>query len=161
MQFMEAILNEFLKAVLAAAIPILAGYLVAFIQSKSKALMTSTNSAIMKDLIAGVDKIVVDAVSCTDQTFVDDLKKAGKFDAAAAKEAFEKSKDAILKVLPQNTKDALALLYSDVDAWLDAKIESTVKNVKTTNVSADQAAPITSVESSDTTEATKAAGTSA
>jgi hypothetical protein len=128
---MNDILSELLKAVLTVVIPILAGYLVTLIQGKSKSIMAGANSTIAKDLVTGAEKIIVDAVQATNQTFVDELKKAGKFDAAAAEEAFKRTKDAVLKILPQSTKDALSVLYGDVDAWLSAQIESTVKAVKT------------------------------
>lgn len=142
---MNDILSELLKAVLTVVIPILAGYLVTFIQGKSKSIMAGANSTIAKDLVTGAEKIIVDAVQATNQTFVDELKKSGKFDAAAAEEAFKRTKDAVLKILPQSTKDALSVLYGDVDAWLDAQVESTVKAVKT-------AAPITADKAVETTE---------
>ena len=106
---MNDILSELLKAVLTVVIPILAGYLVTFIQGKSKSIMAGANSTIAKDLVTGAEKIIVDAVQATNQTFVDELKKAGKFDAAAAEEAFKRTKDAVLKILPQSTKDALSV----------------------------------------------------
>jgi len=142
---MNDILSELLKAVLTVVIPILAGYLVTFIQGKSKSIVAGANSTIAKDLVTGAEKIIVDAVQATNQTFVDELKKAGKFDAAAAEEAFKRTKDAVLKILPQSTKDALSVLYGDVDAWLDAQVESTVKAVKT-------AAPVTADKAVETTE---------
>jgi hypothetical protein len=151
----ETVLNEILKAVLAAAIPILAGYLVTFIQNKSKQAAAGTNSVIVKDLISGAEKIVTDAVTATNQTFVDSLKESGKFDEAAAKAAFEKSKDAILKILPQTTKDALTVLYGDVDTWLTAKIESTVKAQKSEIKFEDVTGEILSTASNDTANATK------
>ena len=151
----ETVLNEILKAVLTAAIPILSAYLLNLIQSKSREAQAGTNSVIVKDLIAGAEKIVTDAVTATNQTLVDDLKKDGKFDAAAAKEAFQNTKDAILKILPQTTRDALAVFYGDVDAWLDSKIESTVKAAKTEIKSGDVTGTISGATSNDTPGATK------
>lgn len=157
----STVLNGLFKAVLTVAIPIISAYLVGLIENKSKAVQSSTGSAIIKDLVASAEKIVTDAVTATNQTLVDDLKKNGKFDEAAAKAAFEQTKAAILKILPEDTKNALATLYGDVDAWLTSKIESTVKNVKTTIVSADNTVSNSSAESSDTTDITKAPATSA
>lgn len=154
-------LNELFKAVLTVAVPIISAYLVGLIQSKSKAAQAGTNSVIVQDLISGAEKTVTDVVTATNQTLVDDLKKDGKFDETAAKEAFQNAKDAILKILPQTTKDALAVLYGDVDAWLDSKIEATVKNVKATTVSADNTALHLSAESNNATDTTRAAETSA
>lgn len=122
----ETILNEVLKAVLAAAIPILAGYLVTFIQSKCAVAKAQANSQLAKDFICQTEGIILSAVQTTNQTFVDDLKKAGKFDDAAAKEAFQRTKDSILKVLPAEAKSALTALYGDLNKWLDMQIESTV-----------------------------------
>lgn len=152
---MEDLLNELLKAVLIAAIPILSAYLTALVQSKSKEAQAGTNSVIVQDLISGAEKIVTDVVTATNQTFVDNLKQEGKFDEAAAKDAFQKSKDAILKILPQTTKDALTVLYGDVDTWLTAKIESTVKAQKSEIKFEDVTGEILSTASNDTANATK------
>lgn len=157
----STVLNELFKAVLTVAIPIISAYLVGLIENKSKAVQSSTGSAIIKDLVASAEKIVTDAVTATNQTLVDGLKKDGKFDEAAAKQAFEQTKATILKILPEDTKNALATLYGDVDAWLTSKIESTVKTVKTVNVHAGNSATNVVADDKVIAEAAKAAGTSA
>ena len=44
-----------------------------------------------RDIIYGLENIVTKAVVTTNQTFVDNLKKQGKFDEEAMKEAFNRT----------------------------------------------------------------------
>ena len=80
--------------------------------------------------MADIEDIILTAVDTTSQTFVESLKEAGKFDEAAQKEAFQKSKDTILRLLNNESKELLVTLYNDLDTWLDSKIEATVKASK-------------------------------
>lgn len=73
---------------------------------------------------------IADCVQATNQTFVDVLKKEGKFDAEAAKTAFILCKDEVLKILNERTKQAIIDSCGDLETWINAKIESTVLKQK-------------------------------
>lgn len=72
-------------------------------------------------------KAVSASVAATAQTYVDELKKSGSFDAAAQKNAFEKAKAAALSMLSESAKKALTEMYGNLNAYLDAEIESAVR----------------------------------
>lgn len=65
-------------------------------------------------------------VIATNQTYVESLKKQGKFDVEAQKQAFERTTQAVLTILSQEAKDYLANIYGDLDKYISEKIEASV-----------------------------------
>lgn len=76
------------------------------------------------------EKIVVDCVMSTNQTYVDSLKNNGAFDKEAWTTAFEKSKNKVLKLLSDAQKDVIIEIYGDLDTWVNTQIEAKVKELK-------------------------------
>lgn len=70
------------------------------------------------------------AVEYVNQTFVDSLKAAGKFDEEAKMAAFVLAKDAALLSLSASAQKWLARGFADVDEWFTIQIESAVKGAK-------------------------------
>lgn len=64
------------------------------------------------------------------QTFVDSLKKEGKFDAEAQKEAFNKCLEKVKAQLSLNVLQFIQDNFGDVDSYLTSLIESTIYNLK-------------------------------
>lgn len=116
-----------------AIIPLL-GVLVPFvvmaIKNKSKQIQAQTNSDIINEYIAIAEKVVVDCVVATNQTVVDTLKKQGVFTKEEWANAFETTRENIFAILTEAEKEVLAQVYSDLDTWVDTKIEATVKTLK-------------------------------
>jgi len=74
--------------------------------------------------------IVMNAVQCVTQTYVDTLKKQGKFDAKAAEEANGK---ALAIIMSQMTPDLIKYVednFGDLKEYLKTLIESTVYQLK-------------------------------
>lgn len=82
----EAVFN-LLMAVVTAAVTALSAFVAAFVKKKGEQAAAETNSTLLKDVIEEVTGIVSIAVSAVSQTYVDELKKAGSFDAEAQKQA--------------------------------------------------------------------------
>ncbi|PWM75256.1 MAG: hypothetical protein DBX59_02170 [Bacillota bacterium] len=83
-----------------------------------------------KDALETAARAVQSGVAATAQTYVDALKKAGKFDAEAQKNAFESAKERALSMLSEGVKKTLCALYGDVNAYLEAEIETAVRQDK-------------------------------
>jgi hypothetical protein len=71
--------------------------------------------------------LVRDSVLYVSQTFVDQLKKDGKFDEVAQKESFERALKRIKDNLTEESTKLLTELYGDIDKWLGTQIESIVR----------------------------------
>lgn len=78
-----------------------------------------------------VDKawdVVVQCVDFVNQTYVDALKKDGKFDHEAQAKAFDMCKEKVLYILNENAKQAVIEMFGDLDCWLESAIECSVRN---------------------------------
>jgi hypothetical protein len=85
-------------------------------------------------------------VTYTAQTYVDNLKKQGKFDTEAQKVAFTTAKEVALQLLTEDAKKMIGDLYGDLMVWLDTKIEQTVKEQKTFTLGTAVLEPVKEME---------------
>lgn len=95
-----------------------------------KWLSTKTKNEKLQKYIDDATTAVVVAVSEVTQTYVDTLKKEGKFDKDAQKLAFELAKEKALILINDNSKKAINTVYNDFDYWLNLIIEQKVKEQK-------------------------------
>ena len=130
-------MNEFIVAItpalidaLALIIAALAGYLITYINKKKKALEVETDNEKTKAYLDIIEKTIVDCVNATNQTFVETLKKEGKFTKEAQEEAFNKTLQSIKAILSKDCLEYLSLITTDVNTYIYNKIEAEVKNAK-------------------------------
>lgn len=124
---MENFLQELAYAVVLAATPILTTFICKWLSSKSKAIQQNTQSNSFDTTIMAVEALIANAVRATTQTYVDALKKEHMFDKEAQLEAFNKTKDAIMAQLTEDSKKVILAVYGDIDAYLTTQIEAQVK----------------------------------
>ncbi len=77
-------------------------------------------------LMAQAVEIVKAGVVYTSQTFVDSLKREGKFDVASQKLAFRKTFDKVEPMFNARMKKFITDAYGDFETWLKMQIEATV-----------------------------------
>lgn len=73
---------------------------------------------------------VTDAVKAVQQEYVDDLKKAGKFDEEAAKEALTQAKVKVLESLSIETRKYITENIGDINHWIETAIHSVLHDMK-------------------------------
>ena len=78
------------------------------------------------EIIYGLENIVNKAVITTNQTFVNELKKQGKFDKKAMEEAYNKTFNSIVASLSQSFSECIDKEAIDIDTLLKNKIETSV-----------------------------------
>ena len=127
---MNAFIIELLQAIATAAIPVCAAYLVQYLHRKSEQIIAQTDNMTIKAFLAEATDVVSTAVTYTSQTFVDALKKEGKFDKDKQQEALKKSLDKAISLLSEPAKKALEDIYGDLRAYLTSKIEAEVRSQK-------------------------------
>ena len=132
---MNAFIIELLQAIATAAIPVCAAYLVQYLRRKSEQIIAQTDNMTIKAFLVEATDAVSTAVTYTSQTFVDALKKEGKFDKDKQQEALEKSLDKAISLLSEPAKKALEDIYGDLRAYLTSKIEAEVRSQKTGTLS--------------------------
>ena len=105
---------------------VLTMYLVQFIKMKSQEIADKTDSELADKYIQMLTDTITTCVIATNQTYVESLKKQGKFDAEAQKEAFELTYNAVMAVLTDEAKHYLAAIYGDLTAYITTRIEAEV-----------------------------------
>lgn len=78
------------------------------------------------EIIYGLENIVNKAVITTNQTFVNELKKQGKFDKEAMQEAYRRTYESIVASLSQSFFEYLDEETIDIDVLLKNMIETSV-----------------------------------
>ena len=124
------LIKDLLYIFITAAVPVLTTYLCKFLYTKWTESKSAINNAEIQNTLNQVVEMVLRCVETTNQTFVDTLKQKGEFTEEAALDAFQKSKEAALKMLSEDAKKIIAEIYGDIDVYLDTLIESTVKQLK-------------------------------
>lgn len=74
--------------------------------------------------------IITKCVSATNQEFVGDLKKEGKFDRDQQEEAWNKTKNKINKILDKESREILGKAYGDLNDYINQTLEDEVKRQK-------------------------------
>ena len=132
---MNAFIIELLHTIATAAIPVCAAYLVQYLHRKSEQIIAQTDNMTIKAFLVEATDAVSTAVTYTSQTFVDALKKEGKFDKDKQQEALKKSLDKAISLLSESAKNALTDIYGNLEAYLTSKIEAEVRSQKTGTLS--------------------------
>ena len=113
---------------------ILTAFIVKFLKIKSEEIVGKVDNDIAEKYIYLITDTITNCVIATNQTYVESLKKQGKFDAEAQKEAFQMTLNAVLAVLSDEAKEYLTAIYGDLNAYITNQIEATVNQNKLTIV---------------------------
>ena len=117
------VLSVVISAVVLPLISLIGAKLVAWLSSKTKNEKTAI-------AIKAANDIVLNAVKCVLQTYVDSLKKEGKFDEASQYLALSKAKEKVMEQMTDDTKALIESSYGDFDSWLSTSIEATISTLK-------------------------------
>ena len=109
---------------------VLTTFLILFINKKSQELKAQTDNELYHKYIDMLEQTVVNCVIATNQTYVDSLKKQGKFDLEAQKEAFNRTYSQVMLILADDAKVYLESAVGDLNAYITNMIEAQVKENK-------------------------------
>lgn len=104
--------------------------LVWFIGVKINEAKKKTDNETIKRYWDMLEDTITSCVISTTQTYVNSLKKEGKFDAEAQKIALQKTYDAIMGILTEDAKKYLSTVIGDLQSYVLNKIESNVATTK-------------------------------
>ena len=123
-------LAEIFEVCIIPLLGLLTGYLIVFIKQRMDALIKDSNSELAKKYLELLKETVTNCVLATKQTYVDELKKAGKFDVEAQKVAFAKTYDAVMASLTEESKKYLAEITNDLPQFVTELIEARIAITK-------------------------------
>ena len=93
-------------------------------------LYTVQTGAFQDKKNAEVSDAVQTAVAMLNQTYVDSLKQAGKFDEDAQRRALAKAYTKAEEMLTAEAREFLVRAYGDLDSYIISKVEAEVRNRK-------------------------------
>lgn len=106
---------------------VLTTFLILFINKKSQELKAQTDNELYHKYIDMLEETVINCVIATNQTYVDALKRQGKFDLEAQKEAFNRTYNQVMLILADDAKVYLESAIGDLNAYITNMIETQVK----------------------------------
>lgn len=129
MDYKNIVYTLFLTLLAVVGLPLVA-YLIttasAFLRSKAEEIKDKHSRELIQQAITAVEQ----AVLFVAQTYVDSLKRSGKFDITAQQKALLTAKTAAIEMINDNMKAAIEDGYGSFDTWLDTRIEQTVRATK-------------------------------
>lgn len=124
-------MNQIFINILAAVVTCIILPLISFLGVKlTEWLNTKIKNEKGQALIKKATDIVLNAVRCVFQSYVEALKKSGGFDQKAQIYAFNLAKDTALKQLGDDAKNYIAQNYGDLEEWLKTEIEASINKLK-------------------------------
>ena len=124
-------MNQIFINILAAVVTCIILPLISFLGVKlTEWLNTKIKNEKGQTLIKKATDIVLNAVRCVFQSYVEALKKSGGFDQKAQIYAFNLAKDIALKQLGDDAKNYIAQNYGDLEEWLKTEIEASINLLK-------------------------------
>ena len=127
---MQEFLKELFFAVITAAVPVLTAYIVVLIRKVGENAAANTENVKAKTYIMEAAEAIAATVAATNQTYVDALKGAGKFDAEAQKQAAQKALAACLQSISPAAQEFIERAYGDIREYLTTRIEAEVRKQK-------------------------------
>lgn len=124
------ILNTLLVTVITTCVPILVTYAVKFLVTKRNAELQKMDDGFVKNTIVDVTDVILASVDSVSQTYVNDLKKEGKFTVQNQQEALDKAVESVKKLVTVDAADIINEKYGDFEEWVKVQIESYINSLK-------------------------------
>lgn len=124
------LLKDLLYLILVGAVPIVVKYIVSFMEAKKTQVEVATENSVFNDTVSDAMSLIIKAVNTVSQTYVEGLKKEGKFTEEAQKKAFDDAFNTAKTLISVESQELLSTVYSDVDAWIRIQIESYILESK-------------------------------
>ena len=109
---------------------VLTAYLISFINTKRDQIINESENDMVDKYVGIAADVITTCVIATNQTYVDTLKKEGKFDADAQRNAFNMTAAAVMAILTDEAKDVLTEAFGDLNTYITQQIEASVNTNK-------------------------------
>lgn len=129
---MTQMLQDIFFTCLIPLIGILCSYGIAFLHKKVKELQDNVKNELFNKYSDMLISIVETCVIATNQTYVEELKKQGRFGPEEHDIAYHKTFDAIKALMTEEMQKVLGEVYKDIDFYISQLIQESVNVVKFT-----------------------------
>ena len=105
-------------------------YVITLIKAKIQELKLKKDNELYTKYFTMLEDTIINCVISTTQTYVEALKKEGKFDTDAQKIAFTKTYTNVMAILSKDAKKFLEEAIGDLETYVYNKIEAEVNLTK-------------------------------
>lgn len=124
------LLTQIFELVIIPLLGALTIYAVKWINAKSEEIKIKNENEVLDKYLSMLAETITKCVIATNQTYVETLKKEGKFDSEAQKIAFEKTYTAVMEIISIDMVDYLTEAVGDFETFLMQSIEAEVNSNK-------------------------------
>lgn len=125
-------LQDIFFTVLIPLVGILCTYGIAFMHKKVKELQDNVKNELFNKYSDMLVSIIETCVIATNQTYVEELKKQGRFGPEEHDIAYHKTFDAVKALMTEEMQKVLGEVYKDIDFYISQLIQESVNVVKFT-----------------------------
>ena len=126
------LINQLFEIVIIPLLGALTIYVVKWINVKTKKISKETDNETLNKYLKMLSETITKCVVATNQTYVETLKKQGKFDEEAQKIAFQKTYEAVIAIINDDAVEYLTAAVGDFETCLMESIEAEVNENKGT-----------------------------
>ena len=120
------LLTQIFEVCIIPLLAVLTTYIVKYIQVKNAEITTKSENELVDKYVNMLSYTISSCVVATNQTYVEALKKQGKFDAEAQKVAFNMTLNAVMEILSEDAKKYLSEAFGDLNSYITSQIEASV-----------------------------------
>ena len=120
------ILSELFELVVFPLLSIGGIYLIILTSVKINEIKQKTKNETSQKYLTMLNDTITATVLATTQTYVEALKKEGKFDIEAQKIAFQKTYNSVMTILTEEAKKYITEAIGDLNAYVTNRIEAEV-----------------------------------
>ena len=124
------ILYQIFELCIVPLLGILTAYIVSYIRAKTNELTEISQNDTLDKYLNMLGETVSKCVIATNQTYVETLKKQGKFDGEAQKTAFTMTLNAVMNIMGEEAIHYLNEACGDLSLYISNLIEAEVKAQK-------------------------------
>ena len=124
------ILSQIFEIVILPLLGIGTTYVIALVRAKIQEMKENKQDILYHKYLDMLNNTIADCVLATTQTYVETLKKEGKFDLEAQKIAFTRTYENVMAILADEAKEYLQTAIGDLSAYVENMIEAEVNRNK-------------------------------
>lgn len=106
---------------------VLTVYFVKWVNAKANEANAKSDNELHVKYVGMLNETITDCVIATTQTYVEALKKEGKFDKEAQRTAFSMTYEAVVELLTDEAAEYLHTVIGDLQLYITQKIEAEVQ----------------------------------
>ena len=123
----QTALHEILYILIVIILPVMVRYIVVYLNVKTKEYSSKLENETLRKYVEDANDIIASIVLSVSQTYVDAMKKAGKFTSQAQKTAKDMAVEKAKELISDASKNAIVVLYNDFEAYINEQIEALVR----------------------------------